>query len=169
MSRKSRTTAGLVLASLLALLIGATSALSDPFEPHADHEETNSIEVVVDGKARKTWTVGELMRGRFDWLSPNGTFFPAVPVTFALVSPPLEIDLESIAAIRFRSQKTAVELAEGDLDLLQDLLFKVDLERGGTWQLVGRDEMAEERLIDITGIDRLRRVLVIEVELESRE
>jgi len=137
-----------VLALSLLILVGAVEAWAQVSEAAKEGREgrrkENSIQLVVDGVPRKTWTVGELMAAKFDWVSPKGKVSPAVPLTLILHDPASGVAAESLAAVRVVTGKGhGVDLKGPALAHLNDLLLKVDVDKGGQWKLVSRDLKAE--------------------------
>lgn len=115
----------------------------------------NSIEIVVNGALKKTWTVDELMRGRFDWLSSKGKFSPAVPLTYALASKEIGVAENSITELRVLSKKDQLRFTGESLALIKDLILVVDIDKAGNWKLALRTKEAEERLKSLFNAQRI--------------
>ncbi|MFQ5417674.1 MAG: hypothetical protein ACE5FL_11565 [Myxococcota bacterium] len=132
--------------------------------PPPTNSESNDIEFVVDGALRRTWTVAELMAGRFDWESPKEQVYPVVPVSF-VVYEESGLPRASVASVKLISHKGELEFAGENLALVDELLLKLDIARSGTWALVSRSRDAERRLAALLGTTRFKKVIRIEVSL----
>lgn len=141
------------MALALSVIAGSFEVWPQLSEARKDKEkgrEDNSIHLVVDGVPRKTWTVGELMAAKFDWVSPKKKVSPAVPLTLILHDPLSGVPAESVASVRIVTGKNGAPndfVFKGPaLSLLNDLILKVDVDKGGQWKLVGRDRKAQDAL-----------------------
>ncbi len=156
-------TLGFLVCVALILACGPAPDASKPGERAND--ESNDIRIVVDGSLKKTWSVSELMRGRFDWESPKKKISPAVPVSFVLFSEEGGLAKDAIRGVSIAGRKGRLDLAGDSLPLLEKLLLRLDLKRGGAWQLVGRDLDAERRIASLTGKRHLERIDRIEISM----
>ncbi|MFQ5458909.1 MAG: hypothetical protein ACE5FC_10740, partial [Myxococcota bacterium] len=148
-----------------AFVLACGPASDSSVAPEQANDESNEIQLIVDGTLKKTWSVSELMRGRFDWESPNRKVSPAVPVSYVLFSEKGGLEEGSVSGITIAGHKGRVDLSGDTLPLLDNLLLRLDLKRGGAWQLVGRDLDADRRLETLAGDRHLERIQRIEVLL----
>jgi len=156
----------LPIALALSVIAGSFEAWPQLSEAPKESRQENSIQLVVDGVPRKTWTVGELMAAKFDWVSPKKKVSPAVPLTLILHDPSSGVPAGSVASVRVRSGKSgSLEFKGPALSRLNDLILKVDVDKGGQWKLVPKDRNAEETLKRILGqravVARVFRIEVI--------
>lgn len=149
----------------IAFALACGPASDSSVAPEQANDESNEIQLIVDGTLKKTWSVSELMRGRFDWESPNRKVSPAVPVSYVLFSEKGGLEEGSVSGITIAGHKGRVDLSGDTLPLLDNLLLRLDLKRGGAWQLVGRDLDADRRLETLAGDRHLERIQRIEVLL----
>jgi len=122
----------------------ASSAISAPDTRTVD--PPNSIQVLVNGALKKTWTADELMRGRFDWANPKGKFRPAVPLTYALTFSGAGFAPAAVITLTVSGKKERIALTGEALAFLKDLLLLVDIDKGGAWKLAVRTEEGERKL-----------------------
>jgi hypothetical protein len=147
----------LPIALALSVIAGSFEAWPQLSEARKEksRREDNSIQLVVDGVPRKTWTVGELMAAKFDWASPKGKVSPAVPLTLILHDPSSGVPAGSVASVRVVSGKngapSAYDFKGPALSHLNDLILKVDVDKGGQWKLVCRDQESEDTFRRILG------------------
>jgi hypothetical protein len=141
----------------------AASADTPDSDESGKSDRSNDISVLVDGQLRHTWSVGELMKGRFDWKTSNRRFHPAVPLVFVIDAPESGVARAAIREVRIHGKDAELTLRGADLALLDALLFKLNIGRSGTWDLAARDETSERRVHALLGEIRLRRLDRIEI------
>jgi len=161
----------LPISLVLSVIAGSFEAWPQLSEARKEksRREDNSIQLVVDGVPRKTWTVGELMAVKFDFVSPKGKVSPSVPLTRVLHDPLSGVPAESVASVRVVSGKNGAPSSfvfKGPaLSHLNDLILKVDVDKGGQWKLVCRDRKAEGTFNRILGrrvvLNRVSRIEVV--------
>ena len=144
--RGFRRAARLVCAAILLLVLCPGMGASQRSDSRAGVGPPNSIQIVVDGRLKRTWRADELMGGRFDWNNPKGKFRPAVPLTYALTFKEAGIALEAITELRVIGKKEKLNLSGPALGLLKELLLMVNIDRAGAWKLAVRTREAEDRL-----------------------
>lgn len=125
----------------------------------------NSIQVVVNGVVTKTWTADQLMRHRFDWSNPKGKFRPAVALTEVLAIKDAGFTLDSLTELKVLSRRESVTLRGKALARIKDLVLQVEVDKGGTWKLMPRNQEAEDALQKLVGpriaLEGVRRVEVV--------
>lgn len=129
--------------------------------------ETNEIEIVVDGTTSDVWSIQELMKMRFDWVSPKDQIYPAVRVSDLLSRAGVDPTSEPLAEIRLIGGQDEIVLQGDKTALANRLLLKLDLNRGGTWQLVGEDAETEGLIPQIQPPNHVRRMVRIEASRSS--
>ena len=151
----------------LAVLVYPRIGVGQRREGQLGDAPPNSVQIVVDGQLRKSWTTNELMGGRFDWLSPKGKFNPAVPLAYALVFKGAGFTPDSITELRIIGKKDRVQLSgEAVALLLKELILLSDIDKGGTWKLAARTPEAENDLKRLAShprvaVENVRRIEVV--------
>lgn len=146
---------GAGFACVVALAAGLCFGSAAAGEAGGQEAPPNSIQVVVNGALKKTWTAGELMRSRFDWVNPKGKFRPAVALTDALAIKDAGFALDSVTELRVLSKKGGLDFKREALAFIRDLLLVVDVDRGGAWKLAVRTQEAEDSLKALVGVPRI--------------
>ena len=158
----------LPIALALSVIAGSVEAWPQLSEARKEsRRKENNIQLVVDGIPRKTWTVGELMAAKFDWESPKKKVSPAVPLTLILYDPSSGVPEGSVVSVRVGGWKGGgVQFIGPALSHLNELLLKVDVDKGGAWKLVCRDRKCDETFSHLHVVGKqvvLARVTRIEV------
>jgi len=160
------------MALALSVVAGSFEVWPQLSEARKDKEkgrEDNSIHLIVDGVPRKTWTVGELMAHKFDFVSRKGRVSPAVPLTLILHDPLSGVPAESVVSVRVVTGKNGAPndfVFKGPaLSHLNDVVLKVDVDKGGQWKAWGKDQKAQATLDRIFGrrfvLNRVSRIEVV--------
>jgi hypothetical protein len=139
----------------LAFVFSANFSAAQTTDGRSREPQSNSIQVLVNGVLKKTWTVDELMGGRFDWLSPKGKFSPAVPLTYALAAKEIAVAENSIIELRVLGKKDKLRFTGESLALVKDLILVVDIDKGGNWKLASRTKEAEKSLNSLLKAERI--------------
>lgn len=127
-----------------------------------EDEAPNAVEIVVDGGPPQVWSIQELMDLRFDWVSPKQQIYPAVRIADLLDRSGLE-ERDRVSRIRFSGGQDEVVLRGDRVELADRLLLKLDLNRGGVWQLVAEDAATEELVTELQPPRHVRRLTRIEI------
>jgi len=146
-----------------SLLLGGLLLTAVALQAEGARGDSNEIELRIDGKLSRNWTVTELMKGRFDWESPKGQIYPAVPLSYLLGSGDEAIDRKEIRMLRVVGRNQKFEIDAAHLPPLEDLLLRLDVARGGSWQLTARTEAARAMLEALGQERRIRRVWRLEI------
>jgi len=142
--------AGLVVLSLLGMVDEASGQRT-----RGRDATTSTIQILVDGEVRRTWTPAQLMPKRVDAPNPRGKFQPMVPLTEALPFEALGVARDRVVEVSIHGGSRKLRLTGEALTRLGDLLLQVDIDKGAVWKLVPRTRQAETTLTRLVGVGRI--------------